>query len=146
MFDEMKGEIDKDNGEKKTSLLDKQHHLSLIENDKEWVSWINSFEEEIDGLRNLNTTEERQPTIDKYVSEVWIDYDKPTKTHDVFIYLRFPIVDDTFTWKMNKNNELELDEDNRRIGVVEEGGSRVDVKGLKNLKRNQLQRSISGME
>ena len=31
---------------------------------------------------------------------------------------------------MNKNNELELDEDDRRIGVVEEGENRVDVKGL----------------
>jgi hypothetical protein len=118
----------------------------LIDNDKEWVSWINSFDEEIDGLRNLTTTEERQPTIDKYVSEVWIDYDKDTKTHDVFIYLRFPIVDDTFSWKMNKNNGLELDEDGRRVGIVEEGGNRVDVKGLSYPMYKKLDKGKRGAE
>ncbi len=144
LFDEMKGEIDKDNEEKKTSLLDKQHHLSLIENDKEWVSWLSSFEEEMEGLRNLTTTEERQPTIDKYVSELWIDYQDDTKTHDVFIYLRFPIVDDSFSWKMNENNELELDERGRRVGVVEEGGNRVDVTGLRNHKQKNTYKSRNG--
>jgi hypothetical protein len=130
LFDEMKGEIEKENDEKKTYLLDKQHHLSLIENDEEWVSWLSSFEEEIDGLKNLTTTDERQPTINKYVSEVWIDYDRDTKTHDVFIYLRFPIVDDSFSWKTNENNNLELDDNRRRVGVVEEGGNRINVEGL----------------
>ena len=144
LFDEMKGEIDRENEEKKTSLLDKQHHLSLIENDKEWISWLSSFEEEIDGLRNLTTTEEKQPTIDKYVSECWINYDEDTKTHDVFIYLRFPIVDDSFSWKMNENNELELDDDGRRVGSVEEGGHGVDVKGLPTHKRTHTSKSRDG--
>ena len=144
LFDEMKEEIDRDTEKKKTTLLDRKQHLSLIKNDKEWVSWINSFDDEIDGLRNLPTTEERQPIIDKYLSELWINYNEDTKTHDVFIYLRFPIVDDSFSWKENKNNELELDEDGRRIGMVEEGGNRVDVKGLRNHKRNKLHITSAG--
>ena len=130
LFDEMKSEIDRENDEIKNRLLDKKHHLSLIDNDKRWINWLSSFESEIDGLRELNTTKERQPTIDKYISEIWVDYDEETKSHDVSIYLRFPIVDDSFTWDV-EGNDFVRDENGKRIGRVEEGGNRIRLTGIK---------------
>jgi len=130
MFDSLKKGYDERISETKKSLLDRQQHLSLIENDDEWVDWINSFDEEMDSLKGLNDTEGRQPIVDKYVREIWIDYDENTKTHDVSIYLRFPIVDDSFRWKVNINNELERDEKGRRVGEVVEGEDKISIEGL----------------
>ena len=130
MFDSLKKGYDERISETKKSLLDRQQHLSLIENDDEWVDWINSFDEEMDSLKGLNDTEGRQPIVDKYVREIWIDYDENTKTHDVSIYLRFPIVDDSFRWKVNINNELERDGKGRRVGEVVVGGDKLSIEGL----------------
>jgi DNA invertase Pin-like site-specific DNA recombinase len=101
-----------------------QTQLNLIDNPEKWVSWLDEFDKEVEGVVNLTDGVEKRKVLWKYVDEIVVD--SGDGNHNISINLTYPIVNDKLIYndKKKKNEGYKIKEGNKSVIVETETPSK----------------------
>jgi hypothetical protein len=88
------------------SLKDSRNNLFVLGDSKGWIDWVEGFRKEVLSWGdNLDFISKREK-VEKYIKRIDIDFDEGQKKYEIEITLRYPIINDEFEWKDEKNKSL----------------------------------------
>jgi hypothetical protein len=88
------------------SLKDSRNNLFVLGDSKGWIDWVEGFRKEVLSWGdNLDFISKREK-VEKYIKRIDIDFDEEQKKYEIEITLRYPIINDEFDWKDEKNKSL----------------------------------------
>lgn len=86
-------ELEKDKIEKKQKLMDKR---------TEWIDWITEHNKNVNEIRQITDFREMRKTIDIFIENVVVGFDKITGQHNITINFKYPLFDDKLDYRDKK--------------------------------------------
>lgn len=81
-------------------IQEKMNQLVSLENDSLWVDWVKDYQDNIKNLDELSR-EEKNKEITKYVQSILVSFNEDSRTHNLKLRLKLPLVGDGLVYKDN---------------------------------------------
>ena len=118
-LEELKGSIVELRKEKFEELERMEIDIQSIQNRVGWVDWLDKHHKWIRDIETLTDLDKKIEIVNGYVDKIMVNFDVDKNIHILKIFLKLPIVDDTYKkGKGNKKGKKEYE--------IVEGGRRID--------------------
>ena len=93
----------------KSDLQEVTEKQTILDNRTKWIDWISEHHRGVNEYEKLTDVKKRRKVLDIYVDNVEMYYDEIRYQHEIQIYFRYPLVDDSIQYTKNDKTKISWD-------------------------------------
>ena len=93
----------------KSDLQEVIEKQTILDNRTKWIDWISEHHRGVNEYEKLTDVKKRRKVLDIYVDNVEMYYDEIRYQHEIQIYFRYPLVDDSIQYTKNDKTKISWD-------------------------------------